>query len=104
MKRYIYLILNEDNGHIKVGIGKNPSKRVKQLQTGSSAKLTVIYKRLVEKASVIEKNIHADYHLFRISGEWFDIPNLSIDKIDKSITLYENNVKCLEDLENPFFK
>ena len=102
MKRSIYLILNEETGHIKIGIGKNPEKRVKQLQTGSSAKLTILYQREVEYASKIERNLHEDYKFYRLEGEWFEMPILSFSEIDDKITLYENNFKTLNEQNNPF--
>jgi len=102
MKRSIYLILNEETGHIKIGIGKSPEKRIKQLQTGSSVKLKLLYQREVEHASKVERNLHFLYSMYRLEGEWFDIPNISFKEIDDKITIYENNYKLLSQLENPF--
>ena len=103
MKRSIYLILNEDNGHIKVGISKNPKSRLKQLQTGSSAKLTILYQRVVEHASKIESNLHHDYQFQKVNLEWFDLSESIIDEIDRKITKYESNFILLEK-ENYFFE
>ena len=40
--QYMYIISN-DKGYIKVGISKNPKRRLKQLQTGNQNKLTLLF-------------------------------------------------------------
>lgn len=41
---YIYLIRNRENLTYKIGVTKNdPEKRVKQLQTGNSDELDLLY-------------------------------------------------------------
>ena len=102
MRRYIYLIKNEDSEQVKVGIGKKPETRLKQLQTGSSGKLTLLYKREVEFASVVERNLHNFYSEQRGSGEWFDLYGVNIEDIDNQITLYEKNIIALKESDNPF--
>ena len=102
MKRYIYLIRNDDNGALKIGIGLNPQKRIKQLSTGSTSKLTLIYERICEHASKVERNLHIDYQDFRLNGEWFELPIISIKEIDDKVTLYEKNFIALSEAGNPF--
>ena len=100
MRRFIYLIRNDDTKALKIGIGINPSKRIKQLQTGSSAKLTLIYEREINYASKVERNLHIDYKDYRLEGEWFDLPIISVKEIDDKVTMYENAFSSLQ--ENPF--
>jgi len=102
MKRSVYIIKNVENEHIKIGIGFNASKRLKQLQTGSSSKLELVYEREVEYASRVEKALHSIYSIFRVHGEWFQIPDLNVKEFDSRITLYENNFIILNENENPF--
>jgi hypothetical protein len=104
MKRFVYLIKNEDNGYIKIGIGKNVEQRIKSLQTGSTAKLRIIYKKEVQFASKIESLLHRRYENFRVHGEWFDINEELMEEIDKQISITENSYKILSELENPFIK
>jgi len=47
----VYLIRGND-GKYKIGIAKNPKKRIKQLQTGNSDELTLIETYPSEKACV----------------------------------------------------
>lgn len=102
MRRCIYLIENEDNKHIKIGIGKNPKQRIKQLQTGSSAKLKLLYQREVEFASKVESMLHIDYLDYRVHGEWFSLEGFDFQDIDNKITLYEKNFIALKSGNNPF--
>ena len=41
--RYVYLIKNIDEGVYKIGLSKEPTKRIKSLQTGSSGELVLVY-------------------------------------------------------------
>jgi hypothetical protein len=94
--------MNEDNGFIKVGIGKNPKQRMKALQTGSTAKLKIIYEREVEFASKIENVLHRHFKEQQVHGEWFDLFGVDINDIDKQIESSEKNFILLKEYENPF--
>lgn len=91
--RKIYLIRSND-GRYKIGISKNPSKRIEQLQTGSPDILKLVDVYESSNSSKIETALHAKYQYCRESGEWFDMSiseevNFLLDckKIDKSINL-----------------
>lgn len=58
-----------DGESVKVGHSKNPRKRVKQLQTGSSSKIQLLGTIYGDKA--LEKEIHRQFNRFRIINEWF---------------------------------
>jgi len=86
----VYLIGSE-TGHLKIGIGNNPYKRKKQLQTGHPEKLEVFYSIQVEsreEALRIEKESHRALSRYRLEGEWFDI-DVSLGK------------KIIDDAANP---
>jgi hypothetical protein len=70
--RYVYLIRGND-GRYKIGIAKNPKKRIRQLQTGNSDALTLIETYQSENASKIESSLHNRYSHVRNVGEWFDL-------------------------------
>ena len=102
MKRFIYIIANESN-EFKIGIGKDPSIRIKQLQTGNPQPLKILYMREIHFASKVETNLHIHYKEYRQHGEWFSIPeNFSYDILDKQITTYENNFIQLKNQNNPY--
>lgn len=67
----IYIISN--GKQYKVGFSKNPTRRVKQLQTGCADKLELKYSIEIEKAPIrlIELVAHKQFGN-RILGEWFD--------------------------------
>ena len=66
--QYMYIISN-DKGYIKVGISKNPKRRLKQLQTGNQNKLTLLFTEEFEcerdHLLKIEKLVHKDLKSFK---------------------------------------
>lgn len=90
MSDFVYIIGNNDD-LIKVGISKNPAKRVKQLQTGNGQKLTLLFTEEFEctrqELLKIEKKIHSDLsHLCtKKVGEWFKINSDILDRIKNTI-------------------
>jgi len=95
---YVYLIKSLENGYYKIGMSKNPIKRIKQLQTGNSSKLKLIETYQTEYASHIEKTLHRRYSYLRKEGEWFDF-SIEIEisfmneckQIEKNITILKEN-------------
>lgn len=70
--KYLYIIGNEVENICKIGISGNPSKRLKQLQTGCPYKLTIL--AVVGSFDYeSEKNLHNRYKDYRLNGEWFRI-------------------------------
>ena len=68
----VYLIRGND-GRYKIGISKNPKKRIHQLQTGNSDKLDLIESYESKNARQIESMLHSHYSYARNMGEWFDL-------------------------------
>lgn len=66
---YLYLIQDSRSGDIKIGRSKDPYKRLKQLQTGSSSKLNLI--GVYPNCGWREKSLHMMLESFRLEGEWF---------------------------------
>jgi predicted GIY-YIG superfamily endonuclease len=89
-KDYVYIISNGE-GLIKVGVSKNPTKRVKQLQTGNGESLSLLFTEEFEcsrkELLKIENKIHK--HLANIcskkKGEWFEISNTNLEQIKNTI-------------------
>ena len=82
----LYIIQSDVTGMIKVGRSKNPSKRLKQLQTGNPNKLKLI--AFFKGEGWKEKLIHEELKYWRKEGEWFSydcvgsIPVSLYEKID----------------------
>jgi len=91
--RHVYLIRGND-GKYKIGIAKNPSQRIKQLQTGNSDELQLIESYQTENAYRVETTLHNQYSHLRSHGEWFDLSisdevnfKRKCEQIDKSIMI-----------------
>lgn len=61
MVKSVYLIQSLEEGYYKIGVSKNPQKRVKQLQTGNSSELKLIDSFPSEYAHTIEKSFHSRF-------------------------------------------
>ncbi len=90
---YVYAISN--GKHIKLGVAKNPFKRIKQLSTGSSEKLILL--GYFNGGFTKEKELHKQYKKVRENGEWFypteDLISFLNDNIqDKFITVDNEKV------------
>ena len=66
---YIYFIADEALEAVKIGYSKNPWARVKDLQTGRPAKLSVV--ATVRTTEVSEVTLHDIFSDERQAGEWF---------------------------------
>lgn len=72
MKSFIYIITNGED--YKVGVSKNPNKRLKQLQTGNPKKLEIVslFEVPSEIVYAMEREAHkAIQSKYAKSGEWF---------------------------------
>ena len=70
---FVYLIENTHNHYTKIGVSTNPSRRLRQLQTGNDSILQLIGTIKVEDAFKVEKLLHKSYTQKRVYGEWFAI-------------------------------
>jgi hypothetical protein len=76
---YIYIIGGEAPPY-KVGISKDPKRRLKALQTGHPhvLKIHALKETTVSKVKQLETIIHRNIDNYKTHGEWFD---LDLDKI-----------------------
>lgn len=80
---YLYLMLNKNNGHYKIGISKSPSYRERTLQSQEPV-LDLIFSKLYKQRSravSVEKILHSTFSEKRIRGEWFLLNEDDIKKI-----------------------
>lgn len=102
MLKTIYLIKSLDNGYYKIGISKNPIKRLKQLQTGNSSLLEIVKEYKSEYANYIEKVLHRQFNSYRKEGEWFELSlDIQLTFINECKKI-ENNIKILKESDNIF--
>ena len=104
-RQFVYIIKNLDSSNIKIGVGSNPSKRLKQLQTGSDSELELIYQSYVcSNAFDIENLMHNKFKENHIRGEWYKInPDEVIKELEKqNYVLKSEFLKGID--TNEFFK
>jgi hypothetical protein len=79
---YIYIIGGEVPPY-KLGISKDPKKRLKSLQTGHPYPLQIhhIEETHISMTKLLETTIHRHLKLHKTSGEWFNVElaNLLLD-------------------------
>lgn len=73
MKKFIYLIQSLESSKYKIGISKNPQKRLKQIQTGSAEEIRLVAQYETENYGHIEKYFHRKYEYLNTIGEWFNL-------------------------------
>lgn len=65
----IYGIVTADNSHIKIGTTASPTQRLKELQTGSHAKLKLI--AVLQGDYTEERKLHQEFEKYKVAREWF---------------------------------
>jgi hypothetical protein len=69
----MYLYCISDGELCKFGYSRDPQRRLKSLQTGSSRLLELVHTSLCEEDCVVllERTFHKEYSNLRVRGEWF---------------------------------
>lgn len=76
-KPHTYLVAADGTHLVKIGIAKDPMRRLKELQTGQPMGLHLLW----SVAGDYERDLHAHFDAYRVRGEWFDLTSLG-DPID----------------------
>lgn len=61
---------------VKIGVSSAPAVRLRELQTGSPHKLTIVFCAMLDsrdRAVRMERHAHEDAAPWAMAGEWFDI-------------------------------
>lgn len=90
---YVYLLSNGD--FYKIGVSKNPTKRVKQLETGSSSSIILYYQYKSRFAFKIESALHKSYPNENL--EWFSLTIEEVLDFMNQCKKIENNLIFLEE-------
>ena len=77
--RYVYVISRVDRqgrpvGPSKVGIAKDPERRLRAFQTANARKLVLYETFGVRNARALEQAVHRRLRPYRMKGEWFALP------------------------------
>ena len=100
--KFVYLIQSLEEGYYKIGVSKNPNKRLKQLQTGNSSQLKLIESYPSEYAHKIEKTIHNFLSYAKKEGEWFDMGLPEATSFNEKCKKIEENIITLKKSGNVF--
>lgn len=98
----IYLIKSLNEGVYKIGVSKNPNKRLKALQTGNPSPVEILYLYETENAYKIEKSLHNRYSHFNTHGEWFELSIKEETSFMETCASIEKMFSDLKKLGNPF--
>lgn len=99
---YIYLIKNSEESYYKIGVSKDPKKRIKELNTGNSAKLLLVDMFETDYAYKIEGTLHRKYSYLKKHLEWFDLSIIEELEFIKNCQSIEENIKILKAAGNVF--
>jgi hypothetical protein len=69
--KWVYFIGNFQEGKCKIGCSSNPSKRLKQIQTSSPFKVSLL--KTVPGDFAEEKKWHKLFEWCKESGEWYNL-------------------------------
>ena len=103
-KQYIYCIQGESGGPIKIGISKQPYKRLTQLQGSNPNNLKIIKVSQIACRDV-EKSIQKKLNKFKMNkerkgGEWFEPTSEVLEFIEK---LEQNCLDLSEQTRNDYW-
>ena len=68
---YVYAIREVDTRKVKLGISRDPERRLKCLQTGNSSRLELVAYRKAHHRFADEAALHKEADSHRLRGEWF---------------------------------
>ena len=102
MKKFIYLISSEEKNKYKIGVSLNPTKRIKQLQTGCGEKLTLINTYECNYPYKVEKALHFTYEYLKSQGEWYKLTLEDEINFIKNCEKCEKNILILKKSGNEF--
>ena len=97
---YVYLFKNENT--YKIGVSKNPHKRIKQLQTGNGNRIKLVSVFESKFPTKLEKILHNIYKINRTVGEWFLLDTSIEQKFITECSNIENSLITLQKLGNTF--
>ena len=96
--KQVYLLKSDYTGFYKIGVSKNPAKRVKQLQTGSAENISIIHVFETEIPYKVETTLHNYYSMHKVNREWYDLPIEAHFDFLENCAKIEKNLKLI--LEN----
>jgi hypothetical protein len=91
----IYLIEANSDGYVTYKIGKtsrSTKKRLNELSTGNSGKLTIIFEYETSNVHILEKVLHRQFSHCHLNGEWFS-EDLDITTFINTCQIFDRALK-----------
>jgi len=99
---YVYLIGCENSDKYKIGISKNPAKRLTELQTANGDSLELINVFNTRHGFACERAVQGNYASNKTIGEWFQLDDTAVSKFSEVCAKVEANFDVL--LENTYLQ
>ena len=90
--KQVYLLKSSYTGYYKIGVSKNPAKRVKQLQTGTSENIEIIHSFTSEYPYKLECALHNHFTMYKVNREWYNLPIESHFDFIEICNRFEKNI------------
>jgi hypothetical protein len=84
---------NDETSRYKIGVSKDPTKRIEQLQTGNDGDIVLIESFHSKYPTKVETSLQNSFSHTRKRGEWFD---LGIEEEVKFISQCDKIEKIIE--------
>lgn len=95
---FVYVIASDQSpNQVKIGMSRDPSRRVKQLQTGHATLLQVFHKQAfpAKNTRMIEQIIHKNLGHLKLKGEWFSLTvEEAIAEVEFALIRYGDETYC----------
>lgn len=85
----VYAIAQANTGLVKVGVSRDPLRRLSGIRTSSPHELRLEHAVEVDDAYAVERVAHSMLAEWRVAGEWF---NVSIEQARAAINLASEDV------------
>lgn len=86
---YLYLLHIEELNLVKIGVSKNPHRRIKDIRSSLPFDTTILKIYKCEDAYKLEEKIHNMLKSFYVKHEWFILNRQNIDNL---ITFLKKNI------------
>lgn len=71
-ERAVYFMIAMDSGHVKIGLARDPWKRLSTIQTGCPEEVRMAGFLLPPNPDELERRLHERFAETRRRGEWFE--------------------------------
>lgn len=101
MTKRVYIIKHPD-GYYKIGISKDPRKRVKKLQNGCPKQLVLwATLRCTYPTNSVETDLHKQFSESHVRNEWFDLSEEQITAaVEERLKDEDGDVRSYERLNH----